>query len=1308
MGDLQRAFAANLARLANATGLSIARLAERAKVPESTLGDLLRGRWTRVPPWERVSKVVATAARCLPPDRPDTWSDDEVARLSDQSWWRSQHADLQRHVEQAQRHDHLNRHGEETGGPSSDNRQQELIPRRHRGGDALNAPRPAAGAARSRYDELVRQLCPAEGLQGRADELAMLARFVLEDESGAYFVLQAPPWTGKSALMAWFVLHPPPGVQVFSFFVTARFDGHDTRAAFTQTLVEQLAEFLSQPVPHTVAEHTREAYLSGLLADAVARCSELGVRMVLVVDGLDEDQGVTSDVRARSIAALLPIKPPPSLRVLVSSRPNPSIPPDVPDEHPLRGRTRVERLDSSSYAQVNRVAMERELDRLLYGSSEEQDLLGFVAVARGALTATDLADLIGLDHRSTRKLLNSVSGRTFIPVSTQWTDQADGFLLGHQELQRAALEFMGPRGVGAYHRRVREWALCYRERRWPQNTPLYLLAGFPRMLVETEDVSTLRHLATDPDRHNWMRSVSGSDMSAMAQMSDLQEVLLTGDPIDLPAMTAVACHLEVLRSRNSATPVGLSAFWITAGHDHRIDLLAADRPPIDRVNAVIAAIEALLDIDPCADVGGHINVVVAVADKLGVISGADTLGRLSSTLARHGRVRDAEACIDEIAHTQFRAYHHRMTIVILLHNGFVTEAASSVELLEHEPYRSQTSAAVTARTDPVRALAIAADIERFEAYASALADIACGAVDAGLSTHFAVIRRAILDASSRANRAALGWLDCALAMLAAAEGNCPDAVAALRKVNAFSSFVHGPEEKADLIRRMLRAQRLLPAQTGVDVVMTTVDEARRTHPLPSDIVHAVVEHLGIEQARRWAPDWDDPGALMDHTVAVARAAYRLGHHDEARRLVTTMHEHALSDAPIVRDGRLLGALAVATAGAGRLDTACHFVSAILSPRDRDRQVAELAVSRVQAGDLAAAFRVVAAVDGCSAGRLVQMVAEILPFLAIKDVARVLTMVSTALPDAGLMVFNLVRAVARLSYVDRLEAIAECGLAPEDSSRCWSIIGRLHASAGRDRPATAALERARALLAAIVDSRARAVDLARAEYVIARAAGELEVARQVGDTITDPKLQFQVHAILDRFKNGKKPALFHDPALDVADLQSVLSRSAAPEWRDHDLRGVAGLIAGERFLDGVESTREQCELVLLLLVEAHRLADRDRFNHFVARIETMALQNKSSQQRFHILLTLLPGLLDTGQVDKAVTMTGYADHPRERADLLVSIADQTWDRDGHALLARALCQGLPDHGIGVLLRREPSATAVIGDEVRKLVPEIVAR
>ncbi|GGS32103.1 hypothetical protein AB0E75_27970 [Streptomyces griseoviridis] len=57
---------------------------------------------------------------------------------------------------------------------------------------------------------------------------------------------------------------------------------------------------------------------------------------MLVVDGLDEDRGVTAGPDAHSIATLLPRVPPYGMRVIVAGRPYPPVPGDVHADQPLR------------------------------------------------------------------------------------------------------------------------------------------------------------------------------------------------------------------------------------------------------------------------------------------------------------------------------------------------------------------------------------------------------------------------------------------------------------------------------------------------------------------------------------------------------------------------------------------------------------------------------------------------------------------------------------------------------------------------------------------------------------------------------------------------------------------------------------------------------------------------------------------------------------------------------------------------------------------------------------------------------------
>lgn len=109
--------------------------------------------------------------------------------------------------------------------------------------------------------------------------------------------------------MASFVLSPPPSVRVVSFFITARFAGQSDRAAFLEAVLGQLSELLGQSLPDTLTESSKQLWFLELLEQAAEKCARDGYRLILVIDGLDEDFGVlvggTSTASRRSCRGTL-------------------------------------------------------------------------------------------------------------------------------------------------------------------------------------------------------------------------------------------------------------------------------------------------------------------------------------------------------------------------------------------------------------------------------------------------------------------------------------------------------------------------------------------------------------------------------------------------------------------------------------------------------------------------------------------------------------------------------------------------------------------------------------------------------------------------------------------------------------------------------------------------------------------------------------------------------------------------------------------------------------------------------------------
>ncbi|MFF3840278.1 hypothetical protein [Streptomyces sp. NPDC001930] len=421
----------------------------------------------------------------------------------------------------------------------------------------------AGEAVRSAYREKVRRIAPPE-LVGREEELAELAEFCRADSGPAYAYWRAGAWAGKTALMAWLALDPPPGVRIVPFFVTARLGAQNDVAAYTDVVLEQLAELAGEGLPALLTAATGEAHLLRLYTSAAEACAARGERLVLLVDGLDEDRGVTTGADAHSIASLLPY----DLRVIVAGRPNPPLPADVPEDHPLRSAV-VRTLTPSPRAHAIRTDAERELKRLLEAGGLPYDLLALLTAAGGGLTADDLAELTeGVLYR-VRDVLRTGPGRTFAA-------RGETYLLAHEELVTGAREMLGKRELARWRAVLHAWADHWRERGWPEGTPDYLLHGYVPMLRAEGDVERLVDCAGDARRHARLLAVTGGDAAALAEIGAAADVVLGA--AEREGSVAAALRLAMRRSRldrvSGSVPLALLSGWAAVGMPDRAVALA--------------------------------------------------------------------------------------------------------------------------------------------------------------------------------------------------------------------------------------------------------------------------------------------------------------------------------------------------------------------------------------------------------------------------------------------------------------------------------------------------------------------------------------------------------------------------------------------------------------------------------------------------------------------------------------------------------------------------------------------------------------
>jgi tetratricopeptide (TPR) repeat protein len=324
---------------------------------------------------------------------------------------------------------------------------------------------------------------------------------------------------------------------------------------------------------------------------------------VLLVDGLDEDRGVTTGPDAHSIAALLPARPGAGLRVVVAGRPHPPVPADVPGHHPLHDPGIVRTLERSSFAETIRVEAQRELKHLLAGPETERELLGLLTASGGGLATTDLAELTDRNLYEIEEILRSRAGRTFLArENSSRPHQSPVFVLGHEELLSQAIRMLGPRALDSYRDRVHAWARTYADARWPQETPDYLVRGYISMLRGASDLTRMTAVAADSARHDRLRELTGGDAAALAEIDLAQRLLAEEGVPNLFDLLLLAVRRDALNARNEHIPPGLPAVWVGLGQPRRAEALARSlKAPRRRAEALAAVGTALAEAGSAAD-----------------------------------------------------------------------------------------------------------------------------------------------------------------------------------------------------------------------------------------------------------------------------------------------------------------------------------------------------------------------------------------------------------------------------------------------------------------------------------------------------------------------------------------------------------------------------------------------------------------------------------------------------------------------------------------------------------------------------------
>lgn len=804
----------------------------------------------------------------------------------------------------------------------------------------------AGAPVRSRYEEQVRRIAPRQ-LLDREEELAELASFCTAAEVPSRYVWwQAGAWAGKSALMSWFVINPLPGVRIVSFFVTARLASQADRVAFADNVLEQLAALTGEPIPAYLTAATREAHLLGLLRDAAHLCQDRGERLVLLVDGLDEDTGPDS----YSVAALLPAEPAADMRVIVAGRPNPPIPGDVPDHHPLRDPAILRPLPASAAATTVRADMERDLDRMLTGAEIDQDLLGLVVAAGGGLSGTDLAELTGCSPRHVERKLSTVAGRSFASRRSHWPsgDAQVAYVMGHEELQRAAAAELGERRLAAYRERLHEWADGYRQRGWPDSASEYLLRGYHRLLAGTHDLDRMVALVTDAFRQDRLLDRSGSDAQALDNILETVRAIVASAEPDVATLARVIMHRDRLYDRNLRIPAHLPALWAALGQFERAEKLALLATEMYSGTDALAALMRVLVADGHVDRAERIVRSLVEQPEARAAAAAD----LVRIMARADGLESSRRFAGSVAGTTERI----STLAALAEIEAAAGNSDEARLLVAEV---RALAAVTspapddrdwAAANVVRALAAVAEYDEAERVVRSTAHWESGPRAA--SALVACLAR--VGEQERADAllplvnetTALGTTIAALVRIAAEAGDIQRAETLCRDNE--DAYLRS-EARLRLVQAHLRAHDFRRARE----VGPTIPDTHLRAEACGALVRALAESGDAEQAREVVDAVPDcrPAGL----TGLAWAMVTAGRLDQAADLAQEAQQatHLVRDVH-TRDRSACDLIEATTAANGHIPAAEEVIAACIEPERQDRAVSARVRGLVTFGDLGGA------------------------------------------------------------------------------------------------------------------------------------------------------------------------------------------------------------------------------------------------------------------------------------------------------------------------------------------------------------------
>ncbi|GAA2155371.1 hypothetical protein GCM10010403_14460 [Glycomyces rutgersensis] len=536
--------------------------------------------------------------------------------------------------------------------------------------------------------------------------------------------------------------------------------------------------------------------------------------------------------------------------------------------------------------------------------------------AGGGLTGRDLAELTNLPEWEIEEQLKEVSSRTFANRSGRWRTTEMAYILCHEEIQQQATTMLGMSRLKAYKERIDIWASSYQTRRWPSETPEYLLRGYFSLLLANRDLNRLTSLAIDVERHERMLDIIGGDSVAISEVLSAQEVFLQDAPTDLETFCRLAVHRVSLMERNSHIPTHLPVVWAQLGKGNRGEALARSIiRPIQQVRALVSLSRELSDNGNNQDARAIVEAASQVATSIEDIPErvrcravvAQTMARIGDPTQARMILSQAEAAANSLTEGLEKSVAQSAIVRGLAANGELEHALSLAASVHDKGERAQAIGGVASEIantgDWERAFEISKTIQYWSTRAPLLSSIGHVAKRSGSAARGNAIISSALNLAGRIrNPERRSWVLASIAHDLAQAGKRNQSHRVSQKALSALEVISGEHAKADSLIAIIRALAVSGFVSEATEIARSFNNLTRRSKALAVIASALAKQGKSERAEKLAMESEstarianDRGRKDIDLVTLSQALGTVGDFVRAETTAKLIHDESKRD-----------------------------------------------------------------------------------------------------------------------------------------------------------------------------------------------------------------------------------------------------------------------------------------------------------------------------------------------------------------------------------------------------------------------------